>query len=161
MAVVWDKLATCSSALLAHGVLGALCFWRFGVRAPLLDGSTVLTNICTDMEFYSDRRSRCRVRAPLKSEENQTQRVLSTESPLRCQTADTGNMNTTEKNPWNSGVTFREFVLYNFQNMNCTTAVHLSRYVVMLSCVSVCVCVPYFFIVIGTWSNTPNSSFFQ
>lgn len=33
---------------------GALCFWRFGVRAPFLDGSTVLTNICTDMEFHSD-----------------------------------------------------------------------------------------------------------
>lgn len=36
---------------------GALCFWRFGVRAPFLDGITVLTNICTDMELHSNQQT--------------------------------------------------------------------------------------------------------
>lgn len=31
---------------------GALCFWRSGVRAPFLDGSTVLTNTCTDVDLH-------------------------------------------------------------------------------------------------------------
>lgn len=31
----------------------ASCFWRVGVKTPFLDGSSVLTNICTDMEVYS------------------------------------------------------------------------------------------------------------
>lgn len=63
--VVWNKLATCSSAFLApRRELRARCFWRFGVRAPLLDGSATLTNICTDMKFDSERRSRCCVRGP-------------------------------------------------------------------------------------------------
>lgn len=35
----------------------ALCFWRFGVKAPFLDGSTVLTNFCTDMELYSNQQT--------------------------------------------------------------------------------------------------------
>lgn len=38
---------------------GTLCFWRFGVRAPFLDGSTVLTNICTDMELQSTQQKYC------------------------------------------------------------------------------------------------------
>lgn len=46
---------------------GRLCFWRFGARAPFLDGSTVLTNICTDMELYSNQQT---VNAAFQSSES-------------------------------------------------------------------------------------------
>lgn len=62
MVVMWNKLATCSTALLE-----ALCFRRFVIRAPLLDGSTVLTNICTDIGFHwDDETSRARSQKKIK-----------------------------------------------------------------------------------------------
>lgn len=136
---------------------GSLCFWRVGVRAPLLDGSTVLTNICTDMELHSNQQNVNSVFQPTELDPFENDTALPSMSFLQtlvlfsvCLAWSTGPKQCWKLKLWSSEMLFRKCNALGFLwlinqntavmskwergNLCCLSPMHIQTYV-MLQCV--------------------------